>query len=298
VSHEDQPDDEGGRTVTAGPTLLKVLLTRQHWQKFETFCAEYERTAAEVGRELRGTAPSKAQYYRWLSGQLKGGVPYPDACRVLERMFPDWTAAELFGDCPAEVGDPAGVEVSPSTPAGQLADVAAVYTSRAEFSAKLPTAALLDGARDVRAAGLSLNMLTQHYPDASMRRLIEDGMSLRCLFLDPRGDAIRAREREERHPPGALVGLTELNMAMLADRVGQRLSPAAGERLQIRVYDETIRFNILLVDRRVGVVQPYMPESRGTDSPTLVLEPERDSTGLFPVFEQVFDSLWERSKPR
>lgn len=284
--------------MTAGPTLLKVLLTRQHWQKFETFCAEYERTAAEVGRELRGTAPSKAQYYRWLSGQLKAGVPYPDACRVLERMFPGYTAAELFGECPADLSAPVAAEVSPSAPAGQLADVAAVYTSRAEFSARLPTAGLLDGAQDVRAAGLSLNMLTQHYPDETMRRHIEDGMTLRCLFLDPRGDAIRAREQEERHPAGALVGLTELNLTMLTDRVGRRLSSTSRERLQVRVYDETIRFNILLIDRRIGVVQPYMPESRGTDSPTLVLEPERDSAGLFPVFEQVFDSLWERSKPR
>ena len=64
------------------------------------------------------------------------------------------------------------------------------------------------------------------------------------------------------------------------------------------MYDETVRFNMLLVDRRVGGVQPYLPESRGTDSPTLVLEPARDGEGLFPVFEQVFESLWERGKPR
>ena len=182
-------------------------------------------------------------------------------------------------------------------PVGQLADVTAVYASRADFAEALPTATLLNGARFVRAAGLSLNMFGQH-PDGSLRRMIEGGTTMRCLFLDPLGDAIRAREREEGHASGALVALTELNIGMLTERIGGRLSPAARERLQVRVYDETIRFNIILIDERIGVVQPYMPESRGTDSPTLVLEPGRDSAGLFPVFAQVFESLWERSKPR
>lgn len=75
-------------------TLLKELLRQRHL-KYETFCAEYGKAAATVAPE--DVAPSKAQFYRWLSGQLKGGVPYPDACRVLETMFPPWTAADLFG---------------------------------------------------------------------------------------------------------------------------------------------------------------------------------------------------------
>jgi hypothetical protein len=78
------------------PTLLKALLTSRHWQRYETFCAEYERVASRIAPELRYVAPSRAQYHRWLGGQLKGGTPYPDACRVLEAMFPGWTAADLF----------------------------------------------------------------------------------------------------------------------------------------------------------------------------------------------------------
>jgi hypothetical protein len=123
-------------------------------------------------------------------------------------------------------------------------------------------------------------------------------MSLRCLFLDPAGDAIRVREREERHSPGALSGLTGLNITMLTERIRPRLSPAARERLRVHVYDETVRFNIVLVDHRIGTVQPYMPDARGADSPTFVLEPGEDDAGLFAVFDQVFESMWERSEPR
>jgi hypothetical protein len=78
-------------------TPLKVLLTERHLQRYETFRTEYERVATQLAPELRYTAPSRAQYYRWLTGQLKGGTPYPDACRVLEGMFPPWSADDLFG---------------------------------------------------------------------------------------------------------------------------------------------------------------------------------------------------------
>jgi hypothetical protein len=83
--------------VDTSPTLLKTLLTSQHLQRYESFRAEYERVASQLAPELRHTAPSRAQYFRWTSGHLKGGAPYPDACRVLERMFPAFTAADLFG---------------------------------------------------------------------------------------------------------------------------------------------------------------------------------------------------------
>src|SRR5713101_5299830 len=75
-------------------TLLRMLLRQRHL-KYETFCVEYEKIAQRIAPG--DIAPSKAQYYRWLSGHLKGGMPYPDACRVLEAMFPPWTVTDLLG---------------------------------------------------------------------------------------------------------------------------------------------------------------------------------------------------------
>src|SRR2546426_411822 len=77
-------------------TVLRTLLTQRHLQRYETFRAEYVRAAGKIAPEMRNTAPSRAQYFRWLSGDLKGGLPWPDACRVLEAMFPPWKASELF----------------------------------------------------------------------------------------------------------------------------------------------------------------------------------------------------------
>jgi hypothetical protein len=109
--------------MSTNTTLLKELLRQRHL-KYETFRVEYEGVAAQIAPN--DVAPSKAQYYRWLSGQLRGGMPYPDACRVLESMFAPWKAVDLFG--PYQPGRNAhnGPDVSTvlgSVPHGFLADV-------------------------------------------------------------------------------------------------------------------------------------------------------------------------------
>ena len=81
--------------MNAKPVVLKVLLQRRHLQTYRAFCREYDRVAADADPALRGGWPSKAQFYRWLSGELIG-LPYPDHCRILEGMFPDWKVGQLF----------------------------------------------------------------------------------------------------------------------------------------------------------------------------------------------------------
>ncbi|GAA3146858.1 hypothetical protein GCM10010486_10720 [Nonomuraea roseoviolacea subsp. carminata] len=91
--------------------------------------------------------------------------------------------------------------------------------------------------------------------------------------------------------------LTTLDITTLT-RLRDRLDPEATKRLELRVYDETIRFNILIVDRGLCIVQPYLPQARGVDSPTLVIADNTAADGLFPVFDQVFTDMWERSTLR
>ena len=80
-------------------------------------------------------------------------------------------------------------------------------------------------------------------------------------------------------------------------RLRNRLDPEARDRVRIATYDETIRFNIVLVDDHTCVVQPYLPQARGIDSPTLVMRRDDKPGGLYAVFEQVYESIQERSKP-
>jgi hypothetical protein len=177
----------------------------------------------------------------------------------------------------------------------RYADVEAVFAARSEFVSAMPPQTLFAGATTIEAAGLSLNLLCQQFADQDLRALIEGGTTAHCLFLAPYGRAIAARENEEGYPTGHLSALTEMNRQILLQRVRQRLPADVQERLQVGTYDETIRFNIILVNREIAVVQPYLSTARGVESPTFLLRRRVGRQGLFAVFEQMFIWLSERS---
>uniref|UniRef100_UPI001C840C2E hypothetical protein n=1 Tax=Paractinoplanes polyasparticus TaxID=2856853 RepID=UPI001C840C2E len=81
--------------MTKAPNLLKALLRERHWQKYATFCKEWDRVARKIDGDLVGSYPSRSQLARWQAGELKT-LPHPDACRILEGLFPGLAAAQLF----------------------------------------------------------------------------------------------------------------------------------------------------------------------------------------------------------
>jgi Domain of unknown function (DUF5919) len=262
---------------------------------------EYDRAAKIVDADLVGSAPSRAQLHRWLAGEMKG-LPYPHHCRVLEAMFPGWPVDQLFeqsdskspGPMPqieADNSHSSGDEPSESWPMRD-AEAATVFATRSEFASRLPPHILFDNATTIDLSGLSLNLLCQGYADERLRKTIEGGACVRALFLDPGGDAVRRREQEEGHRQGHLSALTEVNIDAL-NRVRNSLPAASRERLDVGTYDETIRFNIVIVDGHLCCVQPYLPYARGVESPTLVMR-RRHSPGTVEAFQRVFSQLWER----
>lgn len=179
----------------------------------------------------------------------------------------------------------------------RYADVEAVFPRRSGFMSAMPPQSLLAGATAIEAAGLSLNLLVQQYPDAELRALVEAGAEVHCLFLAPYGTAIAAREREEGYPEGHLSALTKVNIQILVQKVRERLRADARERLRVASYDEAVRFNILLINHELAVVQPYLPTARGVESPTLLIRRRPRQRGLYDVFDQVFGWLCDQSTP-
>lgn len=181
-------------------------------------------------------------------------------------------------------------------PAPAVKDLVAVHATRAEAQAEAPPVRTIARAERVDAMGLSLNAICQGVSDVSLAEFIENGLRLRCLFLDPDGDAVRAREVEEGFPAGHLADITRTNIHAL-QRLRTKLTPEALDRLQLRTYDETLRFNITLVDETRAFVQPYLHHARGLDSPTLVIEANDDEPhGLFPIFERAIAEAWESGR--
>jgi hypothetical protein len=178
-----------------------------------------------------------------------------------------------------------------------LAGVQAVYPTRSAFLAALPPERLFAGAISVGMAGLSNNLICHHYADSQLEELLSLGTHVTCLFLDPFGPSTAAREQDECYEPGHLSHLTNLNISLLK-RLRAQLPESARDNLVLATYEQTLRFNIVIVDRgdnQTAVVQPYLPHSRGVESPTLVIHSREQ--GLFHTFKAVYDEILAGSTP-
>lgn len=98
---------------------LKALLEERHLHAYSEFAAEYNRHAKELGVPRQAAPPTKAQYYRWLGGEIQH-LPRGYHCAVLERMFPGWTAKELFGHQHVPRGGDVMTGVRPGVEAAEL----------------------------------------------------------------------------------------------------------------------------------------------------------------------------------
>lgn len=99
---------------------MKALLEERHLHAYSEFVAEYNRRAKELGVARQAAPPTKAQYYRWLGGEIQN-LPRGYHCAVLERMFPGWTAKELFGQQLVPRGGDVMTGVRPAVEAAELA---------------------------------------------------------------------------------------------------------------------------------------------------------------------------------
>ncbi|MFD3926519.1 hypothetical protein [Streptomyces sp. NPDC058614] len=80
-------------------TLFRRLVQQRHLTTYESFSAQFERSAAKLAeldrdQRLASLQVSSRQFDRWLGGELRG-LPRPDTCRVLEYML-GRPVSELF----------------------------------------------------------------------------------------------------------------------------------------------------------------------------------------------------------
>ncbi|MCX4386476.1 DUF5919 domain-containing protein [Micromonospora peucetia] len=299
--------EAGGESVNPRPEMQAALDTAlaqaadEAQRRFASALHQAKPTAPDSVGGLDLGAAARQQVARTRQAL---GLSVGDFAAVLARTLTwrptgdDVTNWETSTVPPGDVVLALSAILDPSAAAGEgtdrFGDLVAVHPNRSEFSTDLPPDQLLGGARTVRAVGLSLNLLAQGYPDRRWHDLVEAGAHVRLLFLDPAGQAVQAREVEEGFPAGQLSGLTKLNIETLM-RVRDRLPDGLQERMEMAVYDDTLRFNVVLVDD-LCVAQPYLAESRGVDSPTFVVRRRQARGGLYPVFEQYFETEWRRGQ--
>lgn len=273
------------RKISNGePTLLKALLRARHWQKHSTFAKEWDKVARKIDQSLVGTWPRHAQFYRWLRGDLRE-LPYPDACRVLEAMFPKYSVEELFEECSTETL----VELTRNNgqaPTEKKHDalespVAAMWPRTGPEVLDDLVSRVHDAQEEVTIFGLSRNF----YAKDELLPLFEAKASevpVTLYVMNPHCDSRRDRYRLE-PVEAAMEDPARYQREVLRPlfAAAQRVVPVkSGAGLYVLTYNFPCSFAIEKIDRACRVML-YGHGKRGTESPIFVF---RDNTPYWDYF--------------
>ncbi|MGH3795738.1 MAG: hypothetical protein ACRDSP_12700 [Pseudonocardiaceae bacterium] len=280
--------------MNAKPIVLKVLLQQRHLQTHSAFCREYDRVAADVDPTLRGGWPSKAQFYRWLSGDLIG-LPYADHCRILESMFPGRKVDQLFqvhdGEFAPEIPSTAQAGAPTIQPAPQSVSsehngdqVVAFYPHRADTPKRLWMDLLVRAKENIDLFANASLFLPEENPVAIniLREKAANGVRVRILLADPDNPAMELRGREERLFE-AIPGRIRMALAYYRPLVDV-------EGVEFRQHGTSLYNSIFRYDDQM-LVNQHIYGTYGYIAPILHLR-KVAGADLFDTYMRSFELVW------
>ncbi len=278
--------------------LLRVLLKARHLHVYSAFAREYRKVASKVDRELAHTGPSKAQFYRWISGNLVK-LPHSQHCRVLESMFPEWTVGQMFepyGGSLDFVPDasreklPVPPAPVPNPPAPQPAtnvppEFVALYAHRADTPNELWLSLLKAATDRIDLFANASLFLPEDNPEAVsiLTKKAAAGVRVRVLMGDPNSDAAKLRGYEERLFEG-IPGRIQMALAYYRPLVEV-------EGVEFRLHATSLYNSIFRYDNEM-LVNQHMYGTYGYIAPILHLRKEPGGD-LFDTYMRSFDRVWD-----
>ncbi|MGH3912544.1 MAG: hypothetical protein ACRDTC_03915 [Pseudonocardiaceae bacterium] len=274
-------------------TLLKVLLRARHWQKHSTFAREWDKIAKGIDPILVGTWPRHAQFYRWLRGELRE-LPYPDACRVLESMFPNYSVKSLFEPCPPDKvdvllrnDDKTTVNSSQQTPL-ERARVSDIWPQTNQEVLDDLVRRVTNARQEISVFGLSRNYCAE---DEMLPLFEAKACEIPVTFyiMDPQCESRQDRYRLE-PAEAAMEDPTRYIREILrplfsASRRIKPMTSSAG--IRIFTFNFPCSFAVEKIDRSCRVML-YGHGKRGTESPIMIFE---DDTPYWKYFADQIEWL-------
>lgn len=279
-------DRKGVRSVNAPSIVLKALLQQRHLHTHSAFRREYERAAERIDKSLKAGWPSKAQFYRWLSGEL-AGLPHVDHCRVLESMFPGWTVAQLFEPYDGTTGfapEPLTPQALTPDPVDPTGAVVRFYHHRADTPKSLWMDLLTGANVNIDLFANASLFLPEENPEAIgiLRKKAAGGTKVRIMLADPEHPAMELRGREERLYDG-IAGRIKMAWAYYRPLIG--LDGIEFHMHGTALYNSIFRYdNQMLVNQHIygayGYIAPILHIRR-------VVEAD-----LFETYMKSFERIW------
>lgn len=288
-----------GDTTTETTPLLKVLLKARHLHVYSSFAREYRKVASKIDRELAATGPSKAQFYRWISGDLIN-MPHSQHCRVLETMFPDWSVEQLFQPYSGSLdfipeANPVAIPIKTPTPTGSASSLppatnvppefVGLYAHRADTPNELWLNLLKAATERIDLFANASLFLPEDNPEAiaTIKKKAAADVRVRILLGDPNSEAAKLRGYEERlfeGIPGRIqMALAYYRPLLDVDGVEFRLHATS-------LYNSIFRYdNEMLINQHIYGTYGYI-------APTLHLR-KKPNGDLFDTYMRSFDRVWD-----
>ncbi|MEU6604860.1 DNA-binding protein [Streptomyces shenzhenensis] len=220
--------------MSSGPTTLLRLLCDRERLTYRKFNERFALTGVELfGRNPHNPTCGEPQFRRWTGGKLVG-LPGAETCAVLERMFPGYTAAQLFAH-PSEV-------IDPQVPAYDLdLEERIAMTARDAHDAADATAGMSISDNTIDELHDQVVTLARHYHRLAPVRAFEEAEELRRKVED---------QRDRTQVPAQLQSLMILNgqVAALLSAAAFNLGYLRHARTFARtaaLFGETTRFTPL-----------------------------------------------------
>jgi len=169
-------------------------------------------------------------------------------------------------------------------------------------------AAFAVAARSIDVIGVANEMVTTDVDEGCFEEFFKRGGHMRVMFVDPDGEAVKERERQERWPAGRLSAKSRTNIAHL----GQYNRYARSGALQIRVYEHAPTVNMVIVDGSWVLAHHYGWSAHGTATPTLEINARaaalQSVEGTAPKAAEIarklvdyyiaeYNDLWNQGRP-
>lgn len=205
--------------------------------------------------------------------------------RLLSIVYTNMPAAEYTSVVKIEsLFQPATADVSIDF----YGDVYKVYPVRGE--AQKDMRVLFDKAISVDAIGISINELTSKLDDRTFFIALQRGMKLNLMFLDPDGINVHIREQEENVGNDVIADITRLNlqrMTRLKDDLEMDGKGNLYDQINIILYDDIPRCNMVFIDNDVLFVQYYANYVKGENNPTFFIK-RCTEDGVYDFYRKVF----------
>ncbi|GAA3053912.1 hypothetical protein [Actinokineospora globicatena] len=261
-------------------TLLRELLRQRRVRGYPSFCREYSKAAAVLDSSLTHRYPSKAQFYRWLSGELIS-LPYGEHCRVLEEMFPSWTAEQLFEPYAGAlnvVPRPAQAAVPMSS-----SELVMVHPTRSAVPYDLWTELITSVRANLDVLVYSGQFLVeQHNIVPVIRAKVKDGVRFRFVVGDESADAVVQRAVEE-GTTGGLEGRVQMMRRYLREII-----PLPG--VEVRTHGTVLYNSIYRFDDQM-LVNGHAYGSLAGQNPVLQLR-RVEGGHMWRHYMESFDRVW------